>query len=410
MSLEAFQAGVYAAALILCLLFASMAARSALTKRYYLTAFFLAEAFGVLCEWLLLLSESGIRWLWLALLMTGAFWTAPCLWHFAQSYSPRKVLGAADRLAPQLWEYILPLAGAVLCIPLFLASDALFKRPSEGWLVNSIHPTMSLCACLFIVQVMIYWNKTLQIFKQEQHAVKRFYASLTQPLLGLLRILLLLVVANWLASLIRTANVWFWQSNAEVGIVAVLIEYLIMLSGFFFLFHGNLPTPTPVVQAPYDDAPPSERREPADTDISAISEDKEADRKSAKYAKASLSDAVTRRIEEKLNDREQLLPFIRDNGISLDKLAASLGEKSYYVSQVLNQQLNTTFYEYVNALRIHEVCRRLIDEPKEKIFDIALDLGFNSKSTFNTAFKHQLGMTPSSFRSQQLKRSDNAPS
>jgi AraC-like DNA-binding protein len=65
---------------------------------------------------------------------------------------------------------------------------------------------------------------------------------------------------------------------------------------------------------------------------------------------------------------------------------------------VLNQELGTTFYELVNRLRIEHAKRLLMSDVERNVLDVALEVGFNAKSTFNTAFKRHAGMTPSEFR------------
>ncbi len=69
--------------------------------------------------------------------------------------------------------------------------------------------------------------------------------------------------------------------------------------------------------------------------------------------------------------------------------------------------LKQNFYEYVNNYRIEEF-KRLLLEPKYeniKFLNIAFDVGFNSKSTFNTSFKKFTGKTPSEYKKfKNLKR------
>ncbi|MBL7664429.1 MAG: helix-turn-helix transcriptional regulator [Bacteriovoracaceae bacterium] len=79
----------------------------------------------------------------------------------------------------------------------------------------------------------------------------------------------------------------------------------------------------------------------------------------------------------------------------------------YKISQVLNIGLQQNFTEVVMKLRIEEAMNRLRD-PKfqeDKILSIAMDCGFVSKSTFNTAFKNYTGLTPSQFREKFQKSS-----
>lgn len=88
-----------------------------------------------------------------------------------------------------------------------------------------------------------------------------------------------------------------------------------------------------------------------------------------------------------------------DAELSLSKLSEHLGTPKYLISQALNMELGTSFYELLNTYRYQEVKRRLKD-PKYRhltILAIALDAGFNNKNTFNKVFKKHAGVTPSRF-------------
>jgi AraC-like DNA-binding protein len=75
-----------------------------------------------------------------------------------------------------------------------------------------------------------------------------------------------------------------------------------------------------------------------------------------------------------------------------------LRENPHYVSQVINQDLDTNFYDLVNRHRIRAAQLELLRHPDRPVLEIALQVGFNSKSTFNAAFRQHAGMTPSDFR------------
>jgi AraC-like DNA-binding protein len=86
--------------------------------------------------------------------------------------------------------------------------------------------------------------------------------------------------------------------------------------------------------------------------------------------------------------------------LSLGSLSRRIHENEHYVSQVINQELKTSFYEYVNAHRIEHAKQLLIESPDQNVLDIALSVGFNTKSTFNSAFRRHTGITPREFRAQ----------
>ncbi len=85
---------------------------------------------------------------------------------------------------------------------------------------------------------------------------------------------------------------------------------------------------------------------------------------------------------------------------SLPLLAEKAGLSTHQVSQLLNAHLGQNFYEFVAAYRI-EAAQGILRDPAQghkAIEQIAEEVGYYSKSSFNTAFKKITGQTPSQFR------------
>jgi len=106
---------------------------------------------------------------------------------------------------------------------------------------------------------------------------------------------------------------------------------------------------------------------------------------------------------------EQLMKLIHEEHIytdvhlSLDQLAARLSISSGYLSQIIKEKENQNLFEFINHFRVEAVKRKLLDDSfhNYSIMGIALESGFNSKSTFNAVFKKFTGMTPSAYKKQQ---------
>jgi AraC-like DNA-binding protein len=94
--------------------------------------------------------------------------------------------------------------------------------------------------------------------------------------------------------------------------------------------------------------------------------------------------------------------FLQDN-LSLNKLSESISESENHISETLSQFLHTKFFQFVNSFRVEEAKKALQDRNK-LITSIAFDVGFNSKSTFNTAFKKDVGHSPSAYRNLLLEK------
>ncbi|PZR28476.1 MAG: hypothetical protein DI535_06235 [Citrobacter freundii] len=103
-------------------------------------------------------------------------------------------------------------------------------------------------------------------------------------------------------------------------------------------------------------------------------------------------------VKQLLQLMEQERIYIQSR-LSIDDLADKLQLPKRYLSYIIANKLNTTVIAFVNAYRVQEVIRKMKD-PKEQhktLLALAMEAGFNSKSTFNQVFKAQTGMTPSEY-------------
>lgn len=110
-----------------------------------------------------------------------------------------------------------------------------------------------------------------------------------------------------------------------------------------------------------------------------------------KQKKATYCEALLRILrEEKIYRRPDLkLVFV----------AEQLQISAQNLSQIVNENFQQSFPDFVNHFRVEEAKKRLLD-PAHKhltIIAIANEVGFNSKSAFNAAFKRFTGLTPSEF-------------
>lgn len=82
--------------------------------------------------------------------------------------------------------------------------------------------------------------------------------------------------------------------------------------------------------------------------------------------------------------------------LTLKDIAASLNMPPLVVSNTINGKFQQNFNDYVNGLRVEEFIKRFKEGDARKITMLALayDCGFNSKATFNRAFKKAKGCGP----------------
>jgi len=119
-----------------------------------------------------------------------------------------------------------------------------------------------------------------------------------------------------------------------------------------------------------------------------------------KYQKSSLSDEGKEKILSKIKTEMERNRYFTNNLASLAGLSKQINESSHHVSQVINEKLNKSFFDLLATYRV-EYAKKLIFDDKETkltVEELAEQVGYNSKSSFNIAFKKYTSKTPSEYR------------
>lgn len=89
------------------------------------------------------------------------------------------------------------------------------------------------------------------------------------------------------------------------------------------------------------------------------------------------------------------MPYLNPN-LTLKMLSDDIGLKPYQTSKLINTVYEKNFNDFINGYRIEEFKKRATADglKKKTILSFALEAGFNSKTTFNTAFKKLTNTTP----------------
>jgi AraC-like DNA-binding protein len=119
-----------------------------------------------------------------------------------------------------------------------------------------------------------------------------------------------------------------------------------------------------------------------------------------KYRKSSLSDEAKELIIKKIKREMETNSFFTNNLASLSGLARQIGESPHHVSQVINEKMNMNFFEMLAFYRVDHA-KKLIRSDKSgriTVEELAELVGYNSKSSFNSAFRKYTSKTPSEYR------------
>ncbi|TMO62870.1 hypothetical protein CWC18_09480 [Pseudoalteromonas aurantia] len=118
-----------------------------------------------------------------------------------------------------------------------------------------------------------------------------------------------------------------------------------------------------------------------------------------KYEKSAIGAAQAQRIAKKLDVALQDEQLYLNSELTLYGLAEHLHIPAHYISQTLNQTMNTSFFDWINCARVEQAKKQLVSSDSS-VLDVAMAVGFNSRSAFYKAFKARTGTTPSVFRKQ----------
>lgn len=122
-------------------------------------------------------------------------------------------------------------------------------------------------------------------------------------------------------------------------------------------------------------------------EVSKISSDKKAGNEVFEVWKAKVFTCIV--TQKRYNDPD----------LTLTDLAKELGTNSSLLSKVINQSFQLNFNDFVNYYRVMEVQNKLQNPSFSNvtIMSIAYEAGFNSKATFNRAFKKVTQKNPKDF-------------
>ena len=225
----------------------------------------------------------------------------------------------------------------------------------------------------------LYPTLSLYLLFRHRNRIKNEFSNLEKINLNWLRYWIIVsMLGFWFSFVIIWAGSFQWidfltsfkgVASAIVVNIAVIGFYGVKQTTIFSNVQGGLPTP-------------------------------ETPAKAERYASSKLDQEEASELVAKLKaymDTEK--PYL-DSQLSLESLAHQTGMTKHDLSQVINDQLATNFFGFVNEYRVRDFKLRLQDPGFEHytLLGIALETGFNSKSSFNTLFKQRTGKTPSEYK------------
>jgi len=134
---------------------------------------------------------------------------------------------------------------------------------------------------------------------------------------------------------------------------------------------------------------------------------KPEEEKKRRYENSNLKETQKIKYQEKLQTYLKNEESYKNPELTLSKLSEEVNIPSHYVSQVINEKLKVNFLDFINGYRVEAAKKILLDDKYNHytVTAIAYEAGFNSRSTFYSAFKKMTGKTPSAYRKEMLAMS-----
>ncbi len=120
--------------------------------------------------------------------------------------------------------------------------------------------------------------------------------------------------------------------------------------------------------------------------------------KKKRYEKTVLAGLDTGIIADRLAELMREEKLYRDSDISLPSVAERMALSPHQLSQLLNERMNTGFWDFINRYRVDEARELLRGNRGVSIISVCYRVGFNTKSSFNAAFKKMTGATPREYK------------
>lgn len=220
---------------------------------------------------------------------------------------------------------------------------------------------------VFVGFTAIYLIAALRLQMRHRREMMQQFANIERKSLDWLRAILFAFAVAWMFFAIKQV---LWVTGTSIPAFNLALSYTEMLAIAAFAYLG--------LQQP-------------DLRFDRASDTSEQTRRPI------LSDARMRRTATKLIDALNTNRLYANSDLSLRALSDITGVTKNHISETLSQHLGVNFFDFVNSHRAGDA-KRLLEETHLSILEIALDVGFNSRSTFNAAFKKHVGTPPSAYR------------
>ncbi len=384
-----------------CLFFLAILAVTKRSRNFlgyrFLTVLFIGLAFDFTDE---ILATTGVyaRYPWLCVAFQPVLYTFAPVIYWASVY----LTSVSQKWSPRIFFHFIPyLVILLLYFKSYVFTDTDLQTLTEAAVSTQHDGIDTFLVSLFFVQVAIYMYLSINTLKRHRKTLPLFVSNLPD-------------------------NDYHWLSNVMIGLCVLFAvsfaEFFTdstYLSGFFSSFYliGFYYVGLQLVRQRDVFSFPQEQAEGLSNLVEEQLEPDFAGEKigqapdityPASQKKKTISDEKIALYHQRLLAIMETEKPYMDSEITLPKLAKMILLNTYQTSYLINSGFNENFYNFINRYRLDECQRMLASSEFDhlSILDIAFESGFNSKTSFNTAFKRYTGCSPREFRERRASAND----
>ena len=252
-------------------------------------------------------------------------------------------------------------------------------RADINFIEDATHPVFAVFELMRIFLGPIYLIISLFVLNKHTKKIGRYFSYTEDIDLKWIRNIVLMLVLIWVTVIIMSIlSNWndFIPWRLGDNLIYLMVTLTVFVNGYYGIKQQIIFDPAPAM---------------------ASSEEKK------QYAKSSLKkDDAQQYMERLLKYMEEEQPYLNGK-LTLNEVAQELDITVNHLSQVINENLNKNFFDFVNGYRVEHIKKKMADPASKKftLLALAYDSGFNSKSSFNSIFKKVTGVTPSQYMQAQ---------
>lgn len=327
------------------------------------------------------------------------FFIGPVIFFYVQS-----LLNPAFKFGRKEWLHLIPgLLYLLFRFTMYVADKIILKRyfflsgqtdpDFDSWYQYTGFIFMLLYFLLSLRYYMMYRKMMVQVISYADLVLFKWIRNFLFAFLLMLLLRLFFTFASHIPVFEKLAYVGPWWEYFSFAI----IFYYIAITGYSNSIEAKVPfklnllnyKQAMLLQAPLQIISNDEYFEEAEIINISIDEEKKANT-------TTTDNALVNEWRPQILQLVQHQKIYQDEELSLTQMAKQLGSNPSIISKAINQGFGLNFNDFINHYRIEAVKEKLQagEQKTQTLLGIAYDCGFNSKATFNRAFKKATGQSP----------------